>query len=372
MSTDTSARAGLEVRQSHLPQADVSVNGVAALSELHSELVDGLIDATPDPIVAAVDDLDGDGPAHHRQDLLEAGVTALDGRLAGALATLAAATDPEAGAVPARARRDVVEMLRSLGTGHVDGQPSGVGDVLKALPPLLASTTAPGSTPVISVRFGVDFPARRRESRAAVLRFLSALAVGADVHLVTADSAAACIVDAHRADVPTWLLRKLRDRRFKPAHASDQTADDVLRSLTRSARPAGILRTLTRSVTDALDYRALVDALPIESKPYQAVSSLADDGLVEKTEAADGRTVVSLTALGADVGDTLASEQRRLRAGSSAAPSRSEPENPSQKTPRISPAMPCWPARRDGPPGPAGRRRRGRRRAAARGRQGDR
>ena len=356
MSANKAAQGGgLTVRQRHPTETDVQVDGDASLVQLHQTLADGLDEA----IVAALRDLPGDRRNDYRDHLREMGIGALDGRLADALARLAHGTDVEADAASAHAHRAAFHLLRGLGSGTVDGQPTTRDDVRTVLPSLLASTTAPDATPTVSVRLGVGWPSRRKQQRADVLRYLSALAVGVDLHLVTADAAAVCVIDEHEADVPTWVLTNLRNRRCSHTpHAADEppeTVDDALRSLSRGGRPAGVLRALSRSPTDTLDYDGLTQALPIDSAPYQAVSRLADNGLVETTEAADGRTVVSLTLAGVEVGDVLTTEQARLRGR------RRRSRGPLPARPRLAALCRCAPR-----VGTAGRGRRHRRGGARR------
>ena len=359
MSADNAAPTGghLGARQSHHPEADAQVDGDASLVQLHQRLVDALDEA----IVAALKECPGDDRRDYRHHIQDLGVDVLGGRLVDALARLAEGVDPAADVAAAHAHRAAFHLLRRVGAGNVDGQPTTRDDVRAVLPPLLAATTAADATPTVSVRLGVGWPSRRKQQRADVLRYLSHLALGVDVVLVTTDAAATCILDDHAADVPAHVLTSLRNRRRPQAgHAADErveTVDEVLGSLSRGSRPAGILRALSAAPTDALGYDGLVDALPIDSKPYQAVSRLCDDGLAETTDAADGRTVVTLTATGVEVADVLTAEQARLRGRSSAAPSRSEASDgsdsgPSHKPPQISTDMPCCPPRWDAPPDP--------------------
>jgi len=346
--------AGLGVRDRHDPQADVTVDGDQPLAEFHAQLVDGLITADPDPVVAAVDDLPADRP-EARHALLDAGVGALDERVADVLATLSGATDPDAEAVPADARREAVDVLRRLGSGHVDGQPSGREDVLSALPPLLASTRAPGSTPHISVRLGVSWASRRRESRADLLRFLADLAIGAEVDVVLADVAARRIVDAHRGDVPTWILTQCRERR--PAPHGDADATEADGSISPDGRPAAVLAHLARSSTDALAYPSLARVMTLDSPPYEAVRRLADRDLVERLDRSDGASVVSLRPAGADLADALDRDHGPLSGRSSASACRSglasgSDFGPDHRPPKILP--PCRVGPEDGtaPPDP--------------------
>ena len=92
MSADDAATGGrFDVRQSHLPEADVQVDGDATLVQLHSRLVDALDDA----IVAVLREVPGDDIRDYRHRL-DATIDALDGRLADALATLAHGTRRDA------------------------------------------------------------------------------------------------------------------------------------------------------------------------------------------------------------------------------------------------------------------------------------
>jgi len=341
--------AGLGVRDSHDPRADVTVDGDTSLAQLATRIVDGLVGA--DVLVDVADALPADR-REARDVLLDAGVGALDGRLADVVATLAAATDRDADAVPAQSHREVVDVLRALGSGHVDGQPSGLDDLFRALPPLLASTQTPGSTPRISVRLGVSWPSCRREARSQVLRFLADLAVAVDVDVVLTDAAAETIVDAHRADVPTTLLTQSRNRRAPPH--GDAGADAGDGSISSDGRPAAVLAALSTSSTDSLSYRSLARRMALDSPPYEAVRRLADRALVERMDRADGATVVSLRPAGADLADALDRSHGLLSGRSSPALSRST-DTPGSDSPDHTPPKslpPCRVVPEDGTPPP--------------------
>lgn len=323
---DASSGAGFDVRQSHYPEADVRLDAGDGLVALHRSLVDELV-AGDDLLVDALREVRQDLGESKRDPLArrlrDAGVDALDGRVADAFATLALATDRDVDAAPAHAHRAAVHLLAYLGAGHVDGQASTTDDPLRALPPLLASTS---TTPTVSVRLGVAWSSRRKESRGATLRFLSDLAVGADLRLVVTDAAARRIVDAHAGDVPTWILTRCRDRcqpRQAPA-ADDETAVDADGSISPTGRPAGVLAALARSSTHSLAYEDLARTMALDRPPYESVRRLSDRALVERHDRADGAAVVSLRPAGHDLAEALDADYGLVTGRSSAVSSRSE------------------------------------------------
>lgn len=335
---------GLTARASPPRESSVAVAGDAPLADLAAEVVDGL----QEELVDALDEVPGSCRQEHRAVLAEAGVDALDGRLAGALAR--AAEDPEGRVDDAQA------VLSSLGHGHVDGQASGLDDVHAGLPPLLAAAS---TTPTVAVRLGVGWASRRREQRADLLAWITSLAMGARVVLVVeSDAAARRLLDAHAVDVPAHILTYLRKRRSDTeAHVDAEAVDEATRTLDADGRPAGVLRALSGSQAHALDYAALRRSLTLDSPPYESVRRLVDRECVERVERADGTTVVSLRPVGAATlrrldGDAEPDGGRAARSASSSGWDASGGEAGVSHTPQNPPDMPCCPAAGDGPPRP--------------------
>lgn len=347
---DTPAGKSGLTASAHIPrQPDVLVDGDASLVQLHSAMLD---DGLADAVVPAVAQCPGDRRDDYKRVLREVGVDALDGRLADALATLAAGTDPEADSARAYAWRAVRHLLDGLG-GNVDGQASGREDIMQALPPLLAAATDPASTPTVAVRLGVGWSSRPCPQRDDVLRYLARLGAGADVVLVVTDAAAHRIDADHRDALPTHVLRQTRNRHGRDrAHDARETAADAVASLDPDGRPVGVVRALSRSATDSLTYPELASAMALDSAPYEAARTAETHGLVERTERADGRTVVSLRPAGDCLLDSLSAADGGRASPSSAAVASSGSQTGDSEPPQIPPAMPCYPPAWDGPPGP--------------------
>ena len=336
----TDGSQGLTV-PTHAPrEPDVSIDADRSLLQLHSTLLDaGLADAA----LAALAECPGDDDAERRAELRAAGVDALDGLVATRLASTRARLDSDRWL---DAWASTLDLLHGLGSGHVDGVPSDRDDLLDAVPPLLAATSAPAATPTVSVRLGVGWASRRRQERVDVLRFLVALARGADVCLVATD-AAAHRLDADHADLlPAHCLRQVRNRHRDTHDAvARETAADARADLDPNARPSGVVRALSRSPTHSLTYDRLASDLALDSPPYEAVSTAADAGLVERMERPDGTTVVSLRPAGDRYVDALAAADGG-RASSSAWSSGGSAGV--SDSPQISPSMPCYPSNRMG------------------------
>lgn len=355
MAVQDRPQAGLDVRQ--VPaDAQTPIEASGSAVDLHRRLLEDVGDA----IIDAARECPGDRRDDHRQVLREVGVTALDGRLADAIATLAAGTDPSAQSAPAHAHRDVIDLLEGMGSGHVDGQPSGRDDLFEALPPLLSLSS---TTPTLSVRLGIEWASADARDRAAVLRYLCDLSTGARIVLAISDAAAHRIVETHADVVPTWLLTKCADRRgSQPAPDAErdarQAAADARETLSPDARPMAVVRHLARSSTQSLSYDRLASRMALDDPPHESVRRLEDDhGLVERTERADGTRVVSLRPAGwqlVQTTDGSAPSEDRLTAVSSAASGVTSGAKSGVSHPPENPAyMPCFPSAWD-PPQTAG------------------
>jgi len=333
---------GLSIRLDAPPESDVSVDGNLSLLDFHQRLLEAGLE---EHVRSALLEIPGDQRADYRTALRNVGVDALDGKLA----TIAASCREIGVSWP------FIDALRDLGTGSSAGLPSGLDDILNALPPLLASA---GTTPTILVRLSVGWAGRRPQQREDLLEFAARLALGCDVTLVCGEVVGRRLRADHADLLPGHCLTDLCNRR----RASDgpvaadraERVDDALGSLEPDARPVAILSHLSESPTHSLRYDRLADRMALDQTPSESLRRLDDLGLVDRTDRADGSPVASLRPSGLDTHRALdrsvAADGGRASAGGASAST--GVHGGASGPPQISPDMPCWPDGKTDPEDP--------------------
>jgi len=356
-STSPPSDPGLTVRYSPRSDPDFDIDGDASVLQFHRNLLAAGFDEV---IAASLCDLDGEGLGDWRALLHSRGINALDGHLADVLASATADLSARTRGRSTDGHRltHALQTLSRLGDGTVDGVPSTLADLDNAIPPLLADT---GVTPTVSVRLGISWASRRRAQRERLLQWLVRLGFGARVELVVSEAAAYRIAHTHRAVVPAHVLTTICNRgrtppapiSAEPSSCADQRSDTAaaaIDALDRTGRPFGVLNTLADSAPHALSYRDLTRSMALDSPPYEAVRTLASEyGVVERTDRADGTTVVSLRPAGLDVVRRLSSSTK----GSNGTPDLPRADGGQisasvSDSPQNSPSMPYCPDKDEG------------------------
>lgn len=364
----TDVNPGVSVRESPSLGADIYLDGVQSLTQLHEAAIRaGLDEAVFDALRA----MPGSTHQEWRQVLDEIfrgddGVDAdtendharIGHALASVLAKAATALRTDVG--EEKRERDLEaarRALQRLGTGNIDNIASPRDDVF-ATTALLQEAADATPTKTIEVHLGIEWAGQRADQRRATLAWLSELWRVHDVQLVFPKAVASRLLDAHRDQLPAHLTSECK-RRLTPAipdldsrrrgrTGGGAEGDAVERArlardeLSVQSRKTAVVAHVATDEDHALTYGELADALVLDSPSdgnlYQVCKRLEEEhGLVERLDRPDGLTLVSLTPAGLTyILDLYETEGRQTTLpGAVAGVSHS---------PQIHPPMPCKPA----------------------------
>lgn len=240
-----------------LPAHDAAT---ATLDNPVSDLAATIADETRDELVAAIRDLaDGRTALELQAVLHDADVVADDANLLG-LAARTARGDRQAA-------WEFTAVLAETG-GRTTTSTS-------TLPARVFALT--DQTPTIAIHLNDGFWTLRRSQREAICKYLSALAQGCDLRVVSSGIEQRRLVDDHRTDLPVS-----RDDITRPDAHRDQRVEEAAETLAPDSREVHVLRVLADEHAKTLSYQALDSTLTVsKSRRSQLLSALTDLDLVD-------------------------------------------------------------------------------------------
>ena len=366
--TSTDTNPGVSVRESPSLGADIYLDGVQSLTQLHEAAIRGGLD---EAIFDALRALPGSTHQEWRQvldeifrddDRVDADTEDDHARVGHALASVLADATMALRGDPDEERREqrldaARRALKRLGTGNIDNIASPRDDVF-ATTALLQEAADATPTTTIEVHLGIEWAGQRADQRRAVLEWLSELWTVHDVQLVFPNAVASRLVDAHRDQLPAHLTSECKrrltpdtpdlDSRRRGRREGGAGGDAVERArlardeLSVQSRKTAVVAHVAADEDHALTYEELADALVLDSPSdgnlYQVCKRLEEaHGLVERLDRPDGLTLVSLTPAGLTyILDLYETEGRQTTLPGAVAGV--------SQTPQIHPPMPCKPA----------------------------